>query len=143
MLLLCSSCNSKYLVNSADLKPDGRLVKCAKCNNEWYQEAPKIENDDLETLVLEKSQNEKNIESQNISYKSNLPSTYNQKEQYSLINSLLVILLLILLSILIWFINKEGFSIIALLFYYINEFYFNLKLIINDLAKLLNQMINF
>ena len=143
MLLLCSSCNSKYLVNSADLKPDGRLVKCAKCNNEWYQEAPKIENDDLETLVLEKSQNEKNIESQNISYKSNLPSTYNQKEQYSLINSLLVILLLILLSIFIWFVNQEGFSIIALLFYYINEFYFNLKLIINDLAKLLNQMINF
>ena len=39
MLISCSSCNSKYIVNSADLKPDGRTVQCAKCGHNWFQEA--------------------------------------------------------------------------------------------------------
>ena len=38
MLIRCSACNSKYLVNSADLKPDGRMVECASCSHQWYQE---------------------------------------------------------------------------------------------------------
>ena len=38
MLIRCSACNSKYLVNSADLKPDGRMVECASCGHQWYQE---------------------------------------------------------------------------------------------------------
>ena len=38
MLISCSACNSKYLVNSADLKPDGRMVECASCGHQWYQE---------------------------------------------------------------------------------------------------------
>ena len=37
MLISCSACNSKYLVNSADLKPKGKKVKCAKCSNTWFQ----------------------------------------------------------------------------------------------------------
>ena len=37
MLISCTSCQSKYLVNSADLKPDGRTVQCAKCNFKWFQ----------------------------------------------------------------------------------------------------------
>ena len=37
MLISCSFCNSKYLVNSADLKPNGRNVQCAKCGNNWFQ----------------------------------------------------------------------------------------------------------
>ena len=37
MLLTCPPCNSKYLVNSADLKPDGRTVRCAKCRFDWFQ----------------------------------------------------------------------------------------------------------
>ena len=39
MLIRCSACNSKYLVNSADLKPDGRMVECASCGHQWYQES--------------------------------------------------------------------------------------------------------
>ena len=38
--------------------------------------------------------------------------------------------------------KKEGIGLIALLNYYIQEFYFNLKLIVNDLAKLIHQVIN-
>ena len=44
MFIQCSSCNSKYLVNSADLKPNGRLVECANCTHQWYQEL-KLEDD--------------------------------------------------------------------------------------------------
>ena len=38
MLISCNSCNSKYLVNSAELKPDGRNVQCANCGNQWFQD---------------------------------------------------------------------------------------------------------
>ena len=38
MLISCFSCNSKYLLNSADLKPSGRTVKCANCGYQWFEE---------------------------------------------------------------------------------------------------------
>ena len=37
MLLKCASCNSQYLINSADLKPNGKTVKCSICGYEWFQ----------------------------------------------------------------------------------------------------------
>ena len=43
MLITCSSCNSKYLVNSADLKPNGRIVRCAKCGFDWFQSSDLLE----------------------------------------------------------------------------------------------------
>ena len=46
MLITCSSCNSKYLVNSADLKPNGRIVQCAKCGHNWFQIA-NIEDEEI------------------------------------------------------------------------------------------------
>ena len=62
MLISCNSCNSKYLVNSADLKPDGRTVQCVNCGNQWYQESSVEEN--LEFLssassLLDKETNNK------------------------------------------------------------------------------------
>ena len=45
MLLNCSSCNTSYLVNSADLQPNGRIVECANCSNQWFQKA-NIDNQD-------------------------------------------------------------------------------------------------
>ena len=38
MFIQCSDCDYKYIVNSADLKPDGIMVECANCNHRWYQE---------------------------------------------------------------------------------------------------------
>ena len=32
MFIECPNCEFKYLVNSADLKPNGRMVECANCN---------------------------------------------------------------------------------------------------------------
>ena len=43
MFIQCSDCKYKYLVNSADLKPNGRLVECANCNHQWFQKPSKEE----------------------------------------------------------------------------------------------------
>ena len=72
MLIFCSSCNSKFLVNSADLKPDGRNVQCAKCGHNWFQLA-NIE--DEEILDASTSSLEKKIDKNN-NLTTNLPSTY-------------------------------------------------------------------
>ena len=48
MLLACSSCKSRYLVNSADLKPNGRTVRCASCGNEWFQDPNLVEEEIIE-----------------------------------------------------------------------------------------------
>lgn len=46
MILQCSSCQTKFLVDSALIPPDGRDVKCAACGHVWYVEgepAPAVE----------------------------------------------------------------------------------------------------
>ena len=142
MLLTCSSCNSKYLVNSANLKPDGKNVKCAVCGHNWFQ---KPDLDSEETLNLTSPNSQKVENGQLVSKKRlthNLPSTYIKEEKANLLNSFLVVIFAFLFVVLIWFIKKEGAQIITLFNYYVQEFYFSLKLIINDLAKLIHQIIN-
>ena len=142
MLLTCSACNSRYLVNSADLKPKGRKTKCSICGNEWFQK-PNIDEENIADFL---DANSLNVDSNQLKQKKNptynLPSTYIKEEETSLINSLLVLIILFAVVFGIWFIQDNGIQIIALLNYYIQEFYFNSKLIINDLAKLIHQMIN-
>ena len=142
MLLTCPSCNSKYLVNSADLKPNGRRVRCVACSYQWFQKPNLVAEDVLNLSNLDTSQADNNQLKQKKSSTYNLPSTYIKKEKVSIINSFLIVLLLVIFVILIWFIKREGMQIITLLNFYIQEFYFNLKLIINDLEKLINQIIN-
>jgi len=142
MLLTCSSCNSKYLVNSADFKPDGRTVKCARCSHEWFQELNFIEEDVFKSAPLSTFKEENNQSKQENTLTSNLPSTYVKEEKPSLINSILVILFLAISIIVFRFIKTEGNGIIVLSNFYIQEFFFNLKLIINDLVKLIHQITN-
>ena len=141
MLLACSSCNSKYLVNSADLKPDGRTVRCAACAYEWFQTANIIEEETLETSTQPTFKEEKNSLIKEKSFTSNLPSTYIKEEDPKIINSIMIVLLLIVAVVMFWLIKREGIGLIVLLNFYIQEFYFNLKLIINDLAKLIHQIV--
>ena len=56
MFIECSNCEFKYLVNSADLKPNGRMVECANCGHQWYQEL-----DDTETFSSVPSSKNENI----------------------------------------------------------------------------------
>ena len=92
MLLSCSSCNSKYLLNSADLKPNGRDVKCALCGHEWYQEA-NTNTEDLKDLeILKENKNIENKKSTKENFNTNLPSTYVKEHAPKTINSVIVII---------------------------------------------------
>tara|TARA_Y100000588_G_C13465520_1_gene590279 strand:+ start:93 stop:524 length:432 start_codon:yes stop_codon:yes gene_type:complete len=143
MLLTCSSCNSRYLVNSADLKPNGRNVKCAACGYEWFYELSLAEKENLESLKLETFINKDNQLKQKIPLVSNLPSTYIKENKPSTVNSFFAIIFILLILISYVLIKKENFSIIAILYFYLQEFFFNIKLIVNDLTKLINQIVNY
>ena len=139
MLLSCLSCNSKYLVNSADLKPNGRTVRCVRCGNEWFQE-PNLADEISSTSSA--STIEKDIIKEKLSPTSNLPSTYVKEQKPSTINSFLAVFFLALIIFIFWMIRKEGLGIIFLLEFYVEEFYFNLKLIISDITKVIHQILN-
>ena len=72
----------------------------------------------------------------------NLPSTVVREQKVSFINTFLVILFLVLIIFLFWTLRSYGTNIFVLVSFYINEFFFNLKLIIDDLAKIIYQIVN-
>jgi len=140
MFIQCSSCDSKYLVNSADLKPSGRLVECANCSHQWYQKS-NTEEEVLDPPVS--SFNNIKEEKQKITKEiKNLPSTIVNENKVSLINSFLVLFFLFLIILFFWTVKSYGINIFVLFDYYIHEFYFNLRLIIDDLAKIIHEVIN-
>ena len=139
MLLSCSSCNSKYLVNSADLKPDGRTVQCAKCGHNWFQTV-KIE--DQEILGTSAPSFEKNIDKSNKNLTTNLPSTYVKEKKFSILNSALVLIVLFVIITGFWFLKNSGLNFFVLINFFLQEFYFNLNMIINDLTKTIHHLLN-
>ena len=143
MLISCTSCYSKFLVNSADLKPNGRTVQCANCGNQWYQESIFSEEEEISISSVPQTPS-KNEYSENESHKFviNLPSTYVKEKNVSVLNSSLVVLLVVFLIIGFWGFRKLEMNTLVLVEYYFNEFYFNLKLIINDVAKIVHKIIN-
>lgn len=40
MIVSCSSCSTRYLVDPAQIGVTGRMVRCAKCGHTWMEEAP-------------------------------------------------------------------------------------------------------
>ena len=150
MFIECSACNSKYLVNSADLKPNGRLVECAGCGHQWYQEITEKEKE-LESAVPHSKIKKEEKNNENIIHETkkneineirNLPSTIVNEKNISYFNSFLVLILLFLIIFLFWMIKHYGGNIFVLFNFYINEFYFNLKLIIGDLANIIKSILN-
>ena len=142
MLISCNSCNSKYLVNSAELKPDGRNVQCANCGNQWFQESQVFDDNVKEDLTSEENDRDSLKQEKNNTSISNLPSTYVQEPKVSILNSILLVLFVILLIIFYWFFQKSNINSLVLIQFYINEFFFNLNMIINDIAKIIHQLIN-
>ena len=90
MIISCSSCNSKYLVNSADLKPSGRTVQCARCGHNWFQTS-NVDNEENEDVLRISDPLSKNKDSNRKNNIPNLPTTYVQKKKASVINSILVV----------------------------------------------------
>ena len=148
MFIVCSNCDFKYLINSADLKPNGRMVECANCGHQWFQDidtvestsslSPKI-NKKIENENLKNSEN--NNENKNIQIK-NLPSTLVKQEKPSAINSSIVVILLALIFFGIWISKLYGLNTLVLINFYIEEFFFNLNLIVEDLSKIIHNVLN-
>ena len=150
MFIQCSDCDYKYLVNSVDLKPDGRMVQCANCNHRWFQESLKGE-EILASSVPKTSQKEEHDNANNKQSEEeestpkeikNLPSTVVKEKKVSLVNTFLVVFLIVFLFFLFWVFKSYGTNIFVLVKFYINEFFFNLRLIIDDLAKIVFQILN-
>jgi len=128
-------------VNSADLKPDGRTVECANCGNQWYQESA-LSEEEILTLSAPSTKEIKNQRKEKNKPIPNLPSTIVKEQKVSAINSILVLLFLITLVLVFWIMRDLNLNSLVLFKFYIDEFYFNLKLIFNDIAKIIHQIIN-
>jgi len=147
MFIVCSNCEFKYLVNSADLKPNGRMVECANCNHQWFQE---LDDTDITSSVpsTKKEELDQNIKNNNQKEKlekdpvRNLPSTVVRQEKPSVINSTIVISLAIVVILAIWIYRSYGVNTFIIIDFYIREFFFNLNLIISDLAKIIHNTLN-
>ena len=147
MFIVCSNCEFKYLVNSADLKPNGRMVECANCNHQWFQE---LDDTDITSSVpsTKKEELDQNIKNNNQKEKlekdpvRNLPSTVVRQEKPSVINSTIVISLTIVVILAIWIYRSYGVNTFIIIDFYIREFFFNLNLIISDLAKIIHNTLN-
>ena len=147
MFIVCSNCEFKYLVNSADLKPNGRMVQCANCNHQWFQElddfdltssVPSSKKEKFDQDIKNNKQQEKLEESP----VKNLPSTVVRQEKPSVINSTIVITLAIIIILAIWIYRSYGVNTFVIIDFYIREFFFNLNLIISDLAKIIHNTLN-
>ena len=143
MFIQCADCDYKYLVNSADLKPDGRMVECANCNHRWFQEPLPADEILSSSVPKTNQQNEKNRNNDLLDKEiKNLPSTVVKEKKVSIVNTFLVIFLLVFLFFIFWTLRSYGTNIFVLLNFYINEFFFNLGLIIDDLAKIIYNILN-
>ena len=147
MFIVCSNCEFKYLVNSADLKPNGRMVECANCNHQWFQE---LDDTDITSSVpsTKKEEFDQNLKNNNQKEKlekdpvRNLPSTVVRQEKPSVINSTIVIAIAIIVILAIWIYRSYGVNTFIIIDFYIREFFFNLNLIISDLAKIIHNTLN-
>ena len=146
MFIECSNCDFKYLVNSADLKPNGRMVECANCNHQWFQELK-----DTETLSAVPSSKKENIENNETLDKhndnknkivKNLPSTIVRQEKPSILNSSVAVILIIFIFLGVWILRSFEINTLVLIDFYIREFIFNLNLIVSDLAKIIYNILN-
>ena len=102
MILKCLQCFSHFLIDSNDLSPEGRRVKCGKCGHVWFVE-PK-------PLISSKKEEITSLHPENtpIVSGSNLPVLVRASD-VNKANSLwlLVVLLTILIGFLLW-IGKES-----------------------------------
>ena len=147
MFIQCSNCEFKYLLNSADLKPNGRMVECANCNHQWFQDPDKSESfssiprSKKENLDNDKNNLSKKSKDKNFNIK-NLPSTIVREEKPSMRNSIIALFILLCIFLILWFSRSYGINTLVLIDFYIREFIFNLNLIVVDLSKIIHNILN-
>ncbi len=146
MFIECSNCEFKYLVNSADLKPKGRMVECANCNHQWFQEINDLKiSSAAPSLNKQSSRNNEKLDQKNENKNEivkNLPSTVVRQDKPSVLNSIVVLTLIVFIFFGIWLSRYFEINTLVLIDFYIKEFFFNLNLIISDLAKIIYKTLN-
>ena len=100
MLINCLSCKAKFLINSADLRSDGRNVMCGKCKFQWFQKPVFNYTDKIENYRTKISKDSND-------YVKSLPSTYVEVQKTSFMNSLLMTLF-VFFVIMIYFMVKKA-----------------------------------
>ena len=125
------------LKNNFSIMPDYILSRKIDEKELWHQLSRK-----LKDFNLKNDQFKKQVNTTTKPLVSNLPSTYVKQEKPSFINSLFLVSFIIILIIIFWLIKNEEPDLSQLIKFYILEFYFNLQLIINDIAKLTYQIFN-
>jgi len=60
MIVTCSSCSTRYLVDPNAIGPTGRVVKCTRCGHTWRQDAPgetivEIRDSETDSVRIERS----------------------------------------------------------------------------------------
>jgi predicted Zn finger-like uncharacterized protein len=91
MIISCSSCEAKYLVDPVQLSK-GRQVRCARCNFSWFQDNAGFENNES---VLD---SRKVLEKRDPQSDKNLPAVYKEKKKSSRDKIAIIILILFIVS---------------------------------------------
>ena len=123
------------------------MVECVNCNHQWFQEldvsdlTSSVPSSKKETLDQDIKNNKQQKKSEEGPVK-NLPSTVVRQEKPSVINSTIVIALAIIIILAIWIYRSYGVNTFVIIDFYIREFFFNLNLIISDLAKIIHNTLN-
>lgn len=58
MILSCPKCSTRYMMSAASIGPQGRDVRCAKCDHQWFQEPEEIEDDALSALPVQEEEDQ-------------------------------------------------------------------------------------
>ncbi|MDC1303142.1 zinc-ribbon domain-containing protein [Pelagibacterales bacterium] len=87
MIISCSSCGAKYLVDPAQINK-GRQVRCARCNFSWFQDSVGVAESGFEV------DSKKIIAKRDQQSDKNLPAVYKEKKNF--INDNIAILILLL-----------------------------------------------
>ena len=93
MIISCSSCEAKYLVDPVQISK-GRQVRCARCNFSWFQDNAGLE------MNESSADSRKVLEKRNPQSDKNLPAVYKEKKKISGDKIAIIILILFIVTVL-------------------------------------------
>ena len=133
MLLKCPSCNNQYLINSADLQPEGNMVQCAECEYQWFQN---------KNIHLDDNHNKEKQSSSDKIYTKSLPSPYIEIRKTSYTNTFL--LLFVIFIILFFYYSSKNLDegIFNLIKYYISEIIIYTNIVVDELSSVVFEILN-
>ena len=106
MIISCEACNKKFEINSNLIPPEGRMLQCGSCNNQWFYKK-KLKKEKKLILKKPKVKIEKNVpedteelitQAENVLIKKTYKQTSKSKINFL---SFLIVFLITLICIII------------------------------------------